>query len=120
MREQMKLDPREKLQLPMLGTIIPRTVHVSILLACIYFAVFDVAFGSIIPTLVNQDFNASLGDERLEPLKGSVSKDYKRTIIALLQGVSLWLGSIADTLVSPAYLCTASLLWLHVFILDLA
>lgn len=49
--------PREKF-------IIPRAIHVSVLLVCVYFAVFDVPFGSILPTLVKQGFNASLEDDR--------------------------------------------------------
>ena len=64
MREQIKLAPQEKFQLLMLKFIIPRVIHVSVLLVFVYFAVFDVPFGSILPALVKQGFNPSLGDDR--------------------------------------------------------
>ena len=62
MREQIKLSPQYKFQLLMLKAIVPRVIHTSVLVACVYFAVFNVPFSSIQPTLVNQGFSASLGD----------------------------------------------------------
>ena len=51
-REQIKLAPQETIQLLLLKLLIPRVIHISVLQACLYFAVFDVPFSSILPTLL--------------------------------------------------------------------
>lgn len=50
-REQTKLGPQEEVQLLILKLIIQQVIRVGVLLACVYVAVFDVPFGSILPNL---------------------------------------------------------------------
>ena len=51
MREQTKLGPQEEVQLLLPKLITQQVTRVGVLLACAYVAVFDVPFGSILPTL---------------------------------------------------------------------